>query len=123
MNPIDKAIEVCEQWFAYNERQKQNTITLQKAATYARRGDRKEALRLKSSIDNQPKVYDGARLEPAVKLMVKALRDMQELDVDGLKKKIGSDLSYRIRHSYSDNTMLNTVDYISQNYHLIRKEE
>lgn len=54
---------------------------------------------------------------------LKALRDMQEVDVEALKSKIGSELSYTIPHSYSDNTMLNTVQYISKNYHLIRKEQ
>ena len=67
---IERAIEFCEQWFAYLERQKQDSITLQKAATLARSGDREGARRLKSQVDSAPRVFDGSRLYPAVKTLI-----------------------------------------------------
>ena len=66
----DEAIEICESWFAYLARQAEKTKTLQQAAGLARRGEVQAARRLKNSVDRQPKVFDGARLEPAVRHLV-----------------------------------------------------
>jgi hypothetical protein len=66
----DEAIEICEQWFAYIERQKQKSIEVQRLATMARNGQQEEAQRRLRQIDSTPTVYDGARLEPAVRALV-----------------------------------------------------
>jgi len=66
-----EAIEICEAWFAYIERQRQRSIEFQKLATMARNGQQEEAQRRMRQIDNTPTVYDGARLEPAVRHLVR----------------------------------------------------
>ena len=76
---LKDAIEGAEKWFNYLERQKQNTVTLQKAAALARQGDKEGALKLKSQVDNQPRVYDGANLEPSVRALIKIAKDFQTI--------------------------------------------
>lgn len=68
--PPEGAIETCERWFSYLERQRKDTETLQRAASLARKGQVQEARRLKSQVDSQPHVFDGASLYPAVKALV-----------------------------------------------------
>lgn len=70
----NEAIEICEQWFAYIERQKQKAVEIQKLATMARNGQQEEAQRRLRQIDRTPTVYDGGRLEPAVRALVKLAR-------------------------------------------------
>lgn len=70
----DEAIEICEGWFAYIERQRQKSVEMQKLAAMARAGQQEEAQRRLRQIDNTPTVYDGARLEPAVRHLVKLAR-------------------------------------------------
>ena len=71
----DEAIEICEGWFAYIERQKQKSIEVQKLAAMARSGQQEEAQRRLRQLDNcSVTVYDGARLEPAVRHLVKLAR-------------------------------------------------
>jgi hypothetical protein len=72
---LNDAKSICHEWFAYIKRQEENTVTLQKAAALARAGNRKEAMRLKNQVDTQPKIYDGARLMPAVKRLLKEIGD------------------------------------------------
>jgi hypothetical protein len=67
----DEAIEICEGWFAYIERQKQKSIEVQELAAMARNGQREEAQRRLRQLDNSVTVYDGGRLEPAVRHLVK----------------------------------------------------
>lgn len=67
----EEAIEICEGWFAYIERQKQKSIEMQKLATMARNGQQEEAQRRMRQLDNSVTVYDGGRLEPAVRHLVK----------------------------------------------------
>lgn len=66
-----EAIEICEGWFACIERQRQKSIEVQKLAAMARNGQQAEAQRRLRQIDSSPTVYDGARLEPAVRHLVK----------------------------------------------------
>jgi len=73
-----EAISICENWFSYLKQQEQDTITLQRAAALARKGDREGANRLKSSVDNQPRIYDGATLLPAVQFLVKQAKDNED---------------------------------------------
>lgn len=70
----DEAIEICESWFAYIEAQRQRSIEMQKLATMARNGQGDEARRCMAQIDRTPTVYDGARLEPAVRHLLKLAR-------------------------------------------------
>jgi len=68
----DEAIEICEGWFAYLERQKQRSVEVQRLAAMARNGQQDEAQRRLRQMDScAVTVYDGARLEPAVRFLVK----------------------------------------------------
>lgn len=69
-----EALEICDEWFAYLERQKQKSIEIQKLAAMARAGQQEEAQRRLRQIDNKPTVYDGGRLEPAVQHLVRFVR-------------------------------------------------
>lgn len=73
----DQAIKICQGWFDYIERQKQKSIEIQKLATMARNGQQEEAQRRLRQLDNSVTVYDGARLEPAVRHLVKLARTAQ----------------------------------------------
>lgn len=73
---LKDAVEIANNWFAYLERQKQNTDVLQKAASLARKGDKEGAMKLKKQVDTQPKIYDGATLLPAVKKFVEAAEEL-----------------------------------------------
>lgn len=77
----DEAIEICNGWFAYIERQKQRSIEMQKLATMARNGQQEEAQRRMRQIDRSPTVYDGATLEPAVRYLVKLARATNSANV------------------------------------------
>jgi len=71
-----EAIEICEGWFTYLDRQKQKAVEVQNLAAMARAGQGEEARHRLRQIDNRaPVVYDGARLEPAVRHLLKRLRD------------------------------------------------
>ena len=70
----DEAIRICERWFTHLANQQEKSITLQKAASLARQGKIEEARRLKNSVDRQPKVFDGATLEPAVRHLVERIQ-------------------------------------------------
>lgn len=70
-----EAIEICEGWFAYIERQKQRAVEMQKLAAMARAGQQEEAQRRMRQLDSTSlTVYDGGRLEPAVRHLVKLAR-------------------------------------------------
>ena len=71
----DEAIEICQGWFDYIERQRQKSVEVQKLATMARNGQQEEAQRRLRQLDNcSVTVYDGVRLEPAVRHLVKLAR-------------------------------------------------
>lgn len=82
IDDVEKVKGVCQRLLNYIERQKQNTITLQKAASLARKGDRQGAMRLKSQVDNQPKVFDGASFEDVMPTTQRAL-EIAELVAGG----------------------------------------
>lgn len=65
------AIAICEEWFAYLERQKAKSLEIQKLAAMARNGQQEEAQRRLRQMDRSVTVYDGGRLEPAVRALVK----------------------------------------------------
>lgn len=69
------AIEICEGWFAYIERQKQWSAQMQRLATLARTQPELAQRGLRQLDNCSVTVYDGARLEPAVRLLVKLARD------------------------------------------------
>lgn len=66
-----EAVEICQEWFAYLERQKAKALRVQELAAMARNGQQAEAQRLRRQLDNSLVVYDGARLLPAVQFLVK----------------------------------------------------
>lgn len=69
-----EALEICDSWFAYLERQKQKAIRVQELSAMALRGQPEEAQRLLRQLDKSVTVYDGATLLPAVKHLVKLVR-------------------------------------------------
>lgn len=72
-----EAIEICQGWFDYIERQKQRAVEMQKLAAMARNGQQEEAQRRLRQLDNSVTVYDAGRLEPAVRHLVKLARTAQ----------------------------------------------
>lgn len=72
MKPAD-AIAICEEWFAYLARQRQKAIEVQRLAVLARTKP-EEAQQELRRLDRSVTVYDGARLEPAVKELVRQAR-------------------------------------------------
>lgn len=74
---LNEALGICDDWFAYLEREKQRAVEIQKLAVLARTGPdgQKEAQRRLRQMDMQSvTVYDGGRLEPAVRFLVKLAR-------------------------------------------------
>jgi hypothetical protein len=68
----------CERWFAYLQSQKDKSLALQKIASERRSGliDHAESQRRIRSIDNcSVRVFDGADLEKAVRVLLKNLKD------------------------------------------------
>ena len=55
---------------AHNEACRKQSVEMQRLATMARSGQADEARRLMAQIDRSPRVFDGARLEPAVRHLV-----------------------------------------------------
>jgi len=67
-----EAIEICQGWFAYIERQQQRATEMQRLAALARSGQPEEAQRRLRQMDTcSVTVYDGGRLELAVRHLVK----------------------------------------------------
>lgn len=66
-----EALEECQRWLDYLEHQRNRVIEMQKLATMARQGKQEEAQKRMRQMDRQPKVYDGARLEQAVKVLMR----------------------------------------------------
>ena len=74
---LEEAKAECERWLAYNQRQKDKSIALQKIASQVRSGEitSEEGRRKRRSIDGcSVTVFDGARLEQAVKVLLKNIR-------------------------------------------------
>lgn len=70
----EEAIEICEKWLDHIEAQKQRATEVQKVAAMARTGQQEEAQRRLRQIDNSVTVYDGARMEPAIRHLVDIAR-------------------------------------------------
>lgn len=71
---LTEAKAECERWFAYIKRQETKSIEMQKIAGAVRRGeiDADESLRRVRALDNcSLTVFDGARLEQAVRVLLK----------------------------------------------------
>lgn len=68
-----EAIEICRAWFAHNDRQRAKTKRLAELAALARTGPEghEKARKELAQIDRAPTVYDGGRLEPAVRQLLK----------------------------------------------------
>jgi hypothetical protein len=69
-----EAIEICEGWFAYIERQKTKAAEVQRLAVLARTQPEEAKQRLRQMDSKSVTVYDGARLEPAVRHLVEIAR-------------------------------------------------
>lgn len=67
----EKAIEICEKWFAYLDRQRDHSKRLAEAASLARNGEQMKAKQIARQVDAEKMVvFDGAYLEPAVKHLI-----------------------------------------------------
>jgi hypothetical protein len=86
---VEDAISICEEWFAYLTKQRARSLEIQQLATLARNGQQEEAQRRLRQIDRTPTVYDGDRLEPAVKELVRQARKCQR----GLKRAVSEEVS------------------------------
>ncbi len=77
-----EAVDICLGWFSHLDRQREKSIRLGRLAAKARKGlvDAEEARRELRQIDRQqqPRVYDGARLESAVKHLIAALKEQTD---------------------------------------------
>ncbi len=69
----DEAISICRRWLAYLDEQKAKSQRLQELSAQARQGPSQaaKAQRELRQIDRQPRVFDGATLEPAIRHLVK----------------------------------------------------
>lgn len=70
-----EAVEICREWFRYLDRQRAKAKRLAELAALARTGPEghAQARREMNQIDKHPTVYDGGRLEPAVRQLLKAI--------------------------------------------------
>lgn len=78
---VAEAIDVCGEWFAYLDRQRAKSKRMQELAALARTGlvGQQQAQKEMRQIDRAPTVFDGAKLEPAVRALIKAVTtDQQE---------------------------------------------
>lgn len=66
----DEAVAECHRWFEDLERQRKRARLMQNAATLARCGDTTAARHLRDQVDRMPRVYDCARLEEAVRVLI-----------------------------------------------------
>jgi len=67
----------CERWFSYIKREEDRSIAMQKIAAARRAGtmDLDEARRQQRALENRSvTVFDGARLEQAVRTLLKHVR-------------------------------------------------
>lgn len=81
---FNAAFDVCEKWLKHIDQQREKTITLQKAAAIARKGDREGARRLKNQVDIQPRIFDGANfldVIPQIKIALKIADKLQSGEV------------------------------------------
>lgn len=71
---LDQAKEECARWLAYIERQKTKATEMAKIATAVRNGeiDQDESRRRVRALDNcSVTVFDGAKLEQALRVLLK----------------------------------------------------
>jgi hypothetical protein len=67
----EEALEICKDWFAYLDRQRAKSLIMQKLAVLARVEPMEAQRRLRQLDTHSVTVFDGMRLEPAVKHLVK----------------------------------------------------
>jgi predicted Fe-Mo cluster-binding NifX family protein len=74
---LAEAKDECARWFAHLDRQREKSLALQKIATQVRSGEitSEEGQRKARTLNGAGvTVYDGARLEQAVKLLLKHVK-------------------------------------------------
>jgi len=77
MMNLKEAKAECERWFAYLESQKERSLQFQKLAAKRRNNEisLEEARRVQRNLDNSIRVFDGAKLEIAVKTLLKHVKE------------------------------------------------
>jgi multidrug efflux pump subunit AcrB len=73
----DEALREAQKWLDYLEAQKARATKMQELAHLAKT-DQKEAQRQMRQMDQQPTVYDGARLADGVRVMVAEIERLRE---------------------------------------------
>lgn len=75
---IDEAKAECQRWLDYLDREKERSVAMQGLASERRQGliDEAEGRRRLRALDNGVKVYDGAKLAEAVKLLLRSVEQM-----------------------------------------------
>ena len=70
---LDEALAECQRWLDYLKQQEEKSIALQRIAMERRKGavGIEEANRRVRAIDNGVKVYDGAKLADAVRVLMR----------------------------------------------------
>jgi hypothetical protein len=87
---LPETIEICKGWFAYLDRQKARSIEVQKLASMARAGQQEEAQRRLRQLDLMSvTVYDGGRLEPAVRELLDTIARL-EAELAAAKDRIAA---------------------------------
>ena len=83
----EEAVAECNRWLAHLEGQKAKSIRMQELAAMARQGpeQQKQAQRELHQMDRQPKVYDGANLEKAVKALLDERDRYEEILQNAIK--------------------------------------
>lgn len=74
---LTEAKAECERWFAHLDRQREKSIAMQRIASQVRSGEitSEEGQRKVRTLDGAGvTVYDGARLEQAVKLLLRNVK-------------------------------------------------
>ena len=76
---IDEAKTEVHRWFDYLERQKEKSLKIQGIASDVRNGtiSQEEARKRLRHIDSSPVVHDGAKLEEALKIIMKELDKLE----------------------------------------------
>ena len=71
---LAEALAVCDDWFAYLERQRARSVEIQRLAALARTEPDEAKRRLRAIDMASVTVFDGGRLEPAVRHLVDLAR-------------------------------------------------
>jgi DNA-binding XRE family transcriptional regulator len=85
----DEALREAQKWLDYLEAQKARATKMQELAHLAKT-DQKEAQRQMRQMDQQPTVYDGARLADGVRVMVAEIERVMVAEIERLRDALST---------------------------------